>query len=812
VHKSSHPFQILLFAMCMIFLHTGIFSQSTNEQNPDNTKKDSVIINPILDSDVPATSLELEKTLKEIDEQASNKTIHKTRFNVNALIRNIDSIMALSDTGDHSEVGVQLILSQSSILDSYFKDLKNLEEKLNTISKDFEEKIITINAQSDIWNLTKETKPEERAESITSTINESILLLNETKKRIVDSLNAVLDLQSLIGKKQSEVTKWQDQINYLKKTETQNFFQKDSPPMYQSIKSDKDTISFFQQIYFTVKTGFEETVVYFKKDTNKNPVRTFLLLIAIIAMLWILKRKKDTWLMQDESLEASLKLITVPYSTGIALFLFFTILFHVGLPDIVITFILILMLFPLLRIFPKMTDHRMFHPVLMLSSLFIINQLQQLLIGTSLDKRILVMIEAILAFVYFLLLYSPKGMVIRRFKAWWWEIIVSSVPLFLFVCFASIMLNFFGFFRIATLLISGLTNSLTVAVVMITLAIIVQNLYVLLLFSPMAQLSNIVTNNFEKLKKAGTQLIYILAFYIWINSTLHQFLVREIVYQWFIDTASFGFTVGDITVTVGDFLLSFFVIICTVYISKFIRSLLEDEIFSRTKMNKGTGSAIAMLVRYTLIIIGFFLAASAAGIDISTFGMIAGALSVGIGFGLQNVVANFIAGIILAFEQPIKSGDTVEVDTLLGKVREVGFRSSKIKTFDGAEVIVPNEAFISKNVINWTYTDTLRRIRLKVGVEYGTDPDKVIEILKSVSIDIDEIVKIPEPLALFKEFGESSLNFELLFWTKGSILAVSSEAMLLINRKLKEENIKIPYPRLEIFDMDKQKPKEKDKD
>ena len=132
---------------------------------------------------------------------------------------------------------------------------------------------------------------------------------------------------------------------------------------------------------------------------------------------------------------------------------------------------------------------------------------------------------------------------------------------------------------------------------------------------------------------------------------------------------------------------------------------------------------------------------------------------------LQNVVNNFISGLILVFERPVKIGDTIEVGAMLGEVRRIGIRSSTVRTYDGAEVIVPNGNLISAEVINWTLSDRMRRIKIPVGVAYGTDPQKVLDLLAGVAKDSNDVMRFPEPHALFLGFGESSLDFELRFWT-----------------------------------------------
>jgi small-conductance mechanosensitive channel len=173
---------------------------------------------------------------------------------------------------------------------------------------------------------------------------------------------------------------------------------------------------------------------------------------------------------------------------------------------------------------------------------------------------------------------------------------------------------------------------------------------------------------------------------------------------------------------------------------------------------------------------------------------------VGIGIGLQDVVNNFVSGLILLFERPIQLGDTVEVGTLRGDVKRIGMRSSTVRTFDGAEVIVPNSQFVSAQFVNWTLSDRQRRISLPVGVAYGTDPTRVIGILTEVARANDDILNHPEVQALFCGFGESSLDFELRVWTDrfDNWRQVQSDLSVAINAALREAEIEIPFPQRDL--------------
>ena len=176
-----------------------------------------------------------------------------------------------------------------------------------------------------------------------------------------------------------------------------------------------------------------------------------------------------------------------------------------------------------------------------------------------------------------------------------------------------------------------------------------------------------------------------------------------------------------------------------------------------------------------------------------------GALGVGIGFGLRNIIANFISGIIMVFERPIQIGDTIEIDNTLGSVQSIGARSSTLKTFDGSEVIIPNSDFISKEITNWTLSDKHRRKTVEFKVDLENDIDTILEIMQKVAESHKDVLKDPAPLASFKGFGEYYLEFKLYFWLAENLIVAQSEISIGIYKALRDAGIKMPVKKANII-------------
>jgi small-conductance mechanosensitive channel len=264
-------------------------------------------------------------------------------------------------------------------------------------------------------------------------------------------------------------------------------------------------------------------------------------------------------------------------------------------------------------------------------------------------------------------------------------------------------------------------------------------------------------------------------------------------------SADLGLGFAETGITLGDLLAFFIVLWASWMIARFVSFVLKEEILPRLHMQQGVPFALTTFTRYAIIAVGFVAALSVLGVSLDRVTIVLSALGVGIGFGLQGLVNNFVSGFVLLTERPIRLRDKVEIDNILGHVSDIGIRASKIRTFDGAEVIVPNGDLISGRVVNWTLAARQQRVTIPVGVAYGTDPKQVLGILKKLAADNAKVFKTPAPLALFRGFGESSLDFELrIFMDPLDVLEVPSAVTVAINDALKEAGIEIPFPQRDL--------------
>jgi len=263
---------------------------------------------------------------------------------------------------------------------------------------------------------------------------------------------------------------------------------------------------------------------------------------------------------------------------------------------------------------------------------------------------------------------------------------------------------------------------------------------------------------------------------------------------------AFGFNLGDQRISLGLVIISAGILYGSFLASSIVQKLLIDQVLAKRRVETGVRVSIARLVHYVLIFIGFVVALLALGFEFTKLTIILSALGIGIGFGLQGIVNNFVSGLILLFERPVRVGDFIELDGKWAEIKNIGLRATYVQTFDQADVIIPNADLVSNQVINWTLSNRRVRLIIPVGVVYGSDLSLVMETLMACAIANSKVAKTPEPQVLFLSFGESSLDFELRVWVPNAEerLTVRSELHQEIDRSFREAKIEIAFPQRDL--------------
>lgn len=259
------------------------------------------------------------------------------------------------------------------------------------------------------------------------------------------------------------------------------------------------------------------------------------------------------------------------------------------------------------------------------------------------------------------------------------------------------------------------------------------------------------------------------------------------------------FSIGDTPVTIGS-LFTFFGFIGIAIVASAVLQRVMRRLYQRREIDEGVQYALNRLLHYVVLAIGIFLAVDNLGINLTALAAVGGVLLVGIGFGLQNIAQNFVSGLILLLERPIKMGDFVEVGDTRGTVREIHARATVVTTLDNVDILVPNGQFITEPVINSTFGNRRVRVAIDVGVAYGTDTEKVRDVLERVAGEHLEVIQEPPPQVRFVDFGDSSLDFRLLVWLSNAVdeFRIASDLRFAIDRAFRDAGIEIPFPQRDL--------------
>ena len=432
-----------------------------------------------------------------------------------------------------------------------------------------------------------------------------------------------------------------------------------------------------------------------------------------------------------------------------------------------------------------------------------IDWLRDLLEAAPLVARIIFLIEMIAAAVLAIwlirseTLHGPSGA--AAVSRWRTGIRFALEVVLGVVCLAALA-TAAGFVRLGVLLGAGVLNSAYLAVLLVAVARAAEALVVMFLRSRISGQLQFIAQRDTAIRNLSVRLFRIAGVAIWLFVSLDLFALRDFVVR---SAKAIFFTdlqVGAISVSLSDVLAFVAAIVVAVLIARFVTALLDEDVYPRLKLGRGVPFAISAVIKYGVIAVGFLFAIGAMGIGMDRITILLGAFGVGLGFGLQTIVNSFVSGMILIFERPVQVGDSVEVSSVKGRITRIGIRSSTIRSFEGAEITLPNGTLLSEALTNWTMSDRHRRVEVSVGVAYGSDPDKIIRLLEQAVAAQDGLLEDPAPVVIFIGFGESSLDFVLRAWVENNdqFVTIQSELALAVNRILTDQGIEIPFPQRDL--------------
>ena len=655
-----------------------------------------------------------------------------------------------------------------------------------------------------IWELTYEQTSDQKIPSeVIRRVGETYKAFTDLRKEIIRENNEYLLLESRINKQKVGISEVVNVLEQLKASEVYDLFFLRHEPLWRAdwsaMKSDSDRSD--------TGTAFEGNlfeIVKYLKD-NRSEVYQYLIFVVLVVLLirWLRSSyEKYSFDTSNKNLIHARDII-VKHSRQAMLFLvFFGSTFYLENRPTLLSNLLILAVLlasiPLVRPFMRSEFKNLLYFVVLI---YILDSVKTYIWFTSLQYRLYLMMEALLV-ILLLYRYAFRQLTKLKFEEHYFgALLIRIAPILQLVALVSIVSNALGYTNLADLTLKISTRSGVYALISYALLLVLGGITTGLIHQHYRSRGVSSTADGLSLQLKALKIIRVITFFLWFLIFLSIVDLLSPLMDYLKDVLTEPYIFGSLSITLGDVLMFLLILSASFLITSLVSFLFDSGQFRLRylKLPKGIPAAISLVIRYFIIAAGIILALSSLGVDLSKFNLMAGALGLGIGFGLQNVISNFVSGLILVFERPILVGDTIEVNNLLGTVNRIGVRSSNISTFDGAEVVVPNSNLISNDLINWTLSSNTKRIEILVGVSYGTDPSEVLKLLMEVVDSIDQVLKDPQPQALFSEFGDSSLNFRLRFWVPFEIgLQTKSDVSVAIYNKFKEHNIEIPFPQRDV--------------
>lgn len=791
-------FQLFLLIVFQLVL---LPAQEVKDNFLLNPQGDTVYLKPVPLSEITSNIESAYDKIKKAEEGLiPAKEFLKFDSLYSAALKGLDSLKAVIIAKE--EYSIKEINDKLNKWGNYSKILDTWNEKIKNRIKVLETHLFDLQVLSESWRLTLSGAKEGGVpDNVLSSATDLIKKINQIDSELKSAQTEAL-------RKQNNITELRliadEVITYFNTTRVKlqaDFFRQDSPPLWAAADSSANLSNIKSQFNETLNQNQRKLIEFYESNST-----TLLVHFLIFLALWIgfyFLHKQVIEITKEESstnLNKSKYVVSKHSLSALILSLFISIWLYQTMVSVVNDIFQLFYLIIAILFLPGYIDKRLKTILYSLLALLIINEYQLFIPGKSLIARIFLLVESVLTVWILFKISSRSYFISQTLEKYKWGVLLKFIPIFYLFIGISIIGNIFGLVNLSILLDNTVVNALINLIILILVVMVLNRTLTILLRTSFFQKSNIIKNNLRTIEKNTFSVVHVIAVLLWFRSILKLLGVLPALNEWFNEAIQTSWKIGNSTIDVGGIINFILVIIGTSIFIRIVKSLLKDELYPRIKLPRGVPGAISMIVGYVLVGYGIFIALGAAGVNLSQFGLIAGALGVGIGFGLQGIVANFIAGLVLAFERPIQVGDTIKVGTMMGDVLSIGVRSCTIKTFDGLEVIIPNSTLITNDVTNFTLSDRKRRRDINVGVAYGTDPHVVMELMKKVANDHPEVQKIPAPWVLFDGFGDSSLDFRLRIWTTMDTgMTTKSDVTIAIYDALNKAGITIPFPQQDLY-------------
>lgn len=632
----------------------------------------------------------------------------------------------------------------------------------------------------------------ERVDTLLSQIEATERALGASLARHGELMQRAAEIQSRIQTGRSDVAAAIDDID-------RRLLQIDAPPLWQGLGTSEGSSAAWATMMRGVEIERQYAADYHEAGAGNQQALRVIQLLVLPLILWLFMRSRHAQA-PDGSSDRVTRALRRPISTWLLLSMLAVIALEPDAPLLVQEFALLVALVPVLRLLPSATRRAYgFWPYIAIA-LYGLDRLGVAVVADSNLYRLFLLVLGSMAFglTVWMLRHPQHGSTIAANNLH--RITTAVAWMVLAVLAVAVVANVWGNVSLAETLTSGVIDSGYMALLLYASVTACLGIFRALLGQPEFAGRRTVRQHGAMLQAGFARLLLLGAFLGWMLYSMDRFRVLRPLQELGASVLGLGVNVGEVSIHLGDVLVFLVSAWLAVWAARGVRRLLRDELPNHGGLPRGVGNSIASLSYYGVLLMGLLVALSAAGFKVSQLALVFGALGVGIGFGLQNVVNNFVSGLVLMFERPIQPGDMVEVGNIAGTVREIGLRATTIRTYDGADVVVPNGLLVSGNLTNWTMFDRSRRFEVAVSAAYDSDPAQVLALLEATALATPGIAEQPPPFAQMTGYGDSALNFVLRAWTQdiGTWGSLRSDLLARTLAAMQAAGIEIPYNQLDV--------------
>jgi potassium-dependent mechanosensitive channel len=588
--------------------------------------------------------------------------------------------------------------------------------------------------------------------------------VEHTRQAIESGQMHVLALQSSLSEAQARVRTTLSSIEQAELRAMQHIFVRDSPPIWNLASTlgtewqKHSSESFASQL--NASAAFTKRLPY-----------TFLIHALFIALMatalhW-LQRRIGKSAEGKPDLQRALPILDLPVSTAFTLSILIIPAIYVQAPRLIHAIMGVVTLIPAVVVLQRLLLRHAYPILNAIVILYFVGQFRVLAAPLPVLARFIFLGQVLGASVFLLWLLRSWHLPTEAEETHGrvWRTIRALAKIGLALLPVAFLANIFGYVNLGNLLGTIFLRSVYVAAMLYTAIRIIEGLLIIALQVRPLHMSRAISQHRLMIQRRTCRLLEFLAFLFWLGLLLNFFGLLTPLIATTEAALNTNLAIRSFNITLGDILVALIAVWASFLVSKFVRFLLEEDVYNRLHLASGIPYAISTVLHYAILLLGFFVALSALGIDLTKLTILIGAFTVGIGFGLQNIINNFVSGLILLFERPIKIGDVIEAGGNVGEVRRIGIRASVIRTLEGSEIIVPNGSFISGQVTNWTLSDRLRAVEVSVNVSGDTDPQRVAELLKNTAAAHPSVEKEPSPQVYVTNFSAGAVTYQLRAWT-----------------------------------------------